>query len=108
MNLDEIVAGNVFGEEIELVPHTGFHGAAAVAEFHAEIGFAGVGIANFLFVNQEKGSNRLVGGQIFDEGALHDLLLPKRRSFLWVFFSLVASGVVLTSSISAFPPPAMS
>src|SRR6266700_3629254 len=96
----KIVAIDVSYCDVELVPHAGFDGAAAVAKLEAQIGLALAGIANLFFVNEEKGGNALFGVEIGDEGRLHCPELdrfPNRRNFLWPFFCLETSGVALTS-----------
>src|SRR6266851_2991478 len=96
----KIVPIDVFYRKVELVPHAGFYGAAAVAQLEAQIGLALAGIANFFFVNEEKSGNALFGVEIGDEGRLHCPELdrfPNKRNFLWPFFCLETSGVALTS-----------
>ena len=105
LHFDEVVAIDVFGDDFELIPHAGFDGAAAVAEFHAEIGAAFARVADFFFVNQEKTGDGLFGEQLRDEACLHlvsrleavGARLPKSRNFLRPFLFLFASGVALTS-----------
>ena len=101
--LDEIVAADVLGNDVELIPHARFDGAAAIAKLEAEIGFAFAGVATFFFVNEEKRSDGLFGVEIGDERRLHLKVdaeperLPKSRNFLCPFLLLVTSGVALTS-----------
>src|SRR5438477_1689037 len=103
VDLDEIVAADVLGRNVELIPHARFDGAAAVAKLETQIGFAFTRVANFFFVNEEKRSDGLFGVQISDERRLHLKVdaeperLPKSRNFLCPFLLLVTSGVALTS-----------
>src|SRR6266704_1931795 len=102
VHLDEVVAIDVFHHDVELVPHAGFDGAAAVAKLEPQIGLALASVANLFFVNEEKSSNGLFRVEIGDEGRLHEEdaepeRLPKSRNFLWPFLLLVTSGVALTS-----------
>src|SRR5882757_5468817 len=114
LDLDEIVAIDVFRHDFKLLPHARFDCAAAVAEFEAEIGAAFTGVADFFFVNEEKSGDGLLGEQLGDEARLHapeavPARLPNSRNFLRPFLGpLPASGVALTSWISELPPPAMS
>ena len=71
LDLHEIVAADLFGAGFKLVPHAGFHGTAAVAELHAQIGFASGTVANFFFMNEEKAGDGLIGNKIFDKSILH-------------------------------------
>ncbi len=59
--LDEIVAADVLRRDVELIPHTSFDGAAAIAELEAQVGLALAGVANLFFVNEEKSSDALFG-----------------------------------------------
>src|SRR5208337_315900 len=109
--LHKVVAVNILGGGLELVPHSRFHRAAAVAQFHPQVRLAGRGVAHLFLMYQEKPRDRLVRRQIAYHGAFchfDPLDLPNSRYFLWCFFSFVVSGVVLTSSISELPPPAIS
>src|SRR6266704_325600 len=102
VHLDEVVAIDVFHHDVELVPHAGFDGAAAVAKLEPQIGLALASVANLFFVNEEKSSNGLFRVEIGDEGRLHEEdaepeRLPKSRNFLRLFLLLVTWGVALTS-----------
>src|SRR5690348_9900346 len=110
LHFDDVVARDVPGGGLELIPHARFHGAALVAELEPQIGFAFARIAKLFFSHQEKAGNVGVGGEVADEYRLHldSDRLPNRRNFLWPFFFLSASGVALTSWISLLPTPAMS
>src|SRR5215472_7207055 len=111
LHLDEIVAVHFLGGGFKLVPHARFDGTGAVAKLHAEIGLAIGGAANFLFMNEKKAGNGRIRLEVLNEEFFHTqvpLFFPNKRYFLCCFFSLVTSGVALTSSISELPPPAMS
>ena len=54
LDFDEVVAIDVFGDGFEKFPHAGFDGAAAVAEFEAEIGLALRACCEFLFRGRGK------------------------------------------------------
>src|SRR5258708_9287421 len=87
VDLDEIVAADVLRGDIKLIPHACFDGAAAIAEFEAQIGLAFAGVANFFFMNEEKSSDALLGVEIADERRLHvpacvPERLPTKRNFL--------------------------
>ncbi len=100
LDFDEIVAADVFHRGVKLIPHACFDGAAAVAEFKAEISLAFTSVANLFFVNEKKRSDALLRIEIGDKGCLHDPdtgLFPNRRNFLWPFLCLLTSGVALTS-----------
>src|ERR1700674_5043394 len=100
LNFDEVVAVDVARGGLKLVPHARFNRAATVAELQAEIGLPFPGVADFLFVNEEKSGDGLFGAEIADKRRLHELApdrLPKSRNFLWPFFDLESSGVALTS-----------
>src|SRR5260370_5389955 len=100
VDLDEVVAGDAFGSGFELIPHARFDGAAAVAELQAQILFALASVPNLFFVNEEKRSHGLFRVEIGDEGRLHvpDAgFLPHKRNSFSAFFSLLTSGVSLTS-----------
>src|SRR5436309_6351490 len=103
VHLDEIVATDVLGHDVELIPHTRFDGAAAIAKLEAQIGLAFASVANLFFMNKEKRSDGLFGVEIGDERRFHlkddaePERLPKSKNFLWPFLLLVTSGVALTS-----------
>src|ERR1700720_1364011 len=111
LDLDEIVAVDVFRGDFKLLPHARFDGAAAVAEFQTQIGAAFAGIADFFFMNEEETRDGLFGKQFGDKACLHapeavQALFPNSKNFLRAFFDpLPASGVALTSWISELPPP---
>src|SRR5208282_5049141 len=110
-DLHKVVAVDILRGGLELIPHSGFHRAAAVAEFHAQIGLARRGVAHLFLMHQKESRDVLVRGQIAHHGVFchfEPLVLPNSRYFLWCFFDFVDSGVALTSSISELPPPAIS
>src|SRR5580693_8829996 len=71
LDLDEIVAADVFHREFKLIPHASFDGAAAVAKFKTQVLLAFAGAANLFFVNEKKSSDVLLGIEIGNERRLH-------------------------------------
>src|SRR5258707_10816042 len=59
LDLDEIVAADVFHRGIKLIPHTCFDRASAVAELKAQISLAFASVSNLFFVNAKKRSEAL-------------------------------------------------
>ncbi len=54
LNLDDVVAADVFCGGLKLIPHDGFDGAAAVAELETEIRICLRGYCEFLFRERER------------------------------------------------------
>src|SRR5579871_1154551 len=67
LNFDEIITIDVLSDDFKLVPHAGFDGAAAIAEFKTQVSATFARVAHFFFVYEEKSGDGLFGEQLRDE-----------------------------------------